>query len=63
MLGEKSFFHPYLQVMNEADLVSHWPEAELESFSDAEITKAAQVYSSEVAQEWEHLEKIYKRYP
>ena len=49
--------------MNEADLVSHWPAAELELFCDAEITKAAQVYSSEVAQEWEHLEKVYRLYP
>ncbi len=37
LLGENSFWFPYLQVMNTADLVSNWEKSEIEAFDDAEI--------------------------
>jgi hypothetical protein len=29
LIGEKSFWHPYLSVMNPSDLLSSWPESEI----------------------------------
>ena len=42
--GPNSFWHPYLQVMNEADLPSRWPDADLALFKDTELIQSALLY-------------------
>ena len=63
LLGESSFWHPYLQVMNEADLPSRWPDADLHLFQDAELVKSAELYRSELESEWQVMEPLFQKRP
>jgi hypothetical protein len=38
---EKSFWWPYIDVMNESDLVSYWSKEEIDSLCDHELKKEA----------------------
>lgn len=60
---EKSFWWPYIQVMNESDLVSFWSEDELNLLNDFELKKEALVYREEVMSEWIEISKITALYP
>jgi hypothetical protein len=39
--GEKSFWHPYIDVMNESDLACFWTDDELTRMCDFELKKEA----------------------
>ena len=53
--GPESFWWPYLDVMNESDLVSFWKSEEIDRLCDYELKKEAQVYREEVEYEWTEL--------
>ncbi len=61
--GEQSFFKPYLDVMNEADLVCFWSKELLDQLHDIELFLEAGVYSREVYDEWSALGKCLKQHP
>jgi hypothetical protein len=60
--GSESFWWPYIDVMNESDLVSFWKPEEVERLCDYELKKEAQVYREEVEYEWSELSKILPLY-
>lgn len=60
--GPESFWWPYLDVMNESDLVSFWKPEEIDRLCDYELKKEAQVYREEVEYEWTELSKILPLY-
>jgi hypothetical protein len=39
--GEKSFWHPYIDVMNESDIACFWTDEELSRMCDYELKKEA----------------------
>lgn len=47
-LGEASFWKPYIDVMNEADLASNWSKTELDLLKDIELEMDSELYSSEL---------------
>jgi hypothetical protein len=61
--SEKSFWWPYIDIMNESDLASFWKETELDRLCDYELKKEAMVYRDEVLYEWEQISKILPLYP
>jgi hypothetical protein len=61
--GESSFWWPYLDVMNESDLVSFWEPSQIDRLCDHELKKEAEIYRDEVEYEWEILSKILPLYP
>ncbi len=64
LLGpEKSFWWPYIDVMNESDLASFWKPEELARLGDFEAQKEAESYRDEVFFEWEQISKILPLYP
>ena len=60
---EKSFWWPYIDVMNESDLASFWTNEELTNLGDFELKKEAEVYRDEVLMEWQDISKILPLYP
>jgi hypothetical protein len=60
--GSQSFWSPYIDVMNESDLVSFWKPDEIDRLCDYELKKEAQVYKEEVEYEWTELSKILPMY-
>ena len=60
---EKSFWWPYIEVMNESDLCCFWNEEELNLLNDFELKKEALTYKNEVLLEWDEMQKIIKKYP
>lgn len=63
LIGKNSFWYPYLQVMNTADLVSNWQSDEIKAFRDAEIECAAELYKQETESEWLSLKPLYEQEP
>ena len=62
LMGEKSFWWPYLQVMNEADMTGFWPLEQIEAFKDSELKNDAQLYCFEFDIEWVQIEKALSKY-
>lgn len=60
---EKSFWWPYIDVMNESDIASFWSESELERLGDYELKREAQTYKDEVLFEWDQISKLIPLYP
>ena len=60
---EKSFWWPYLDVMNESDLACFWTEQELATLGDYELKREAGTYRDEVMIEWDQISKILPLYP
>lgn len=60
--GEKSFWYPYLSVMNESDICCFWSEEELDLLNDPELKREALIYRDEVEEEWKEVSKIIKLY-
>jgi len=50
--GEKSFFHPYFQVISDTDLPMTWSDEELREFQDAVLLTTIQNYKKEFEEEW-----------
>ena len=60
--GDESFWKPYLDVMNESDLVCNWEEGEMEQFMDAELTMDAKLYKTEIETEWTQIEPVLEQH-
>ena len=56
--GEESFWHPYISVMNESDLVCDWSPDEIAQFKDKELEMDAALYKSEIETEWASIEPV-----
>ena len=50
--GTESFWHPYISVMNTADLVANWQQDEMSQFMDTELMMNCILYKSEIEAEW-----------
>mmetsp|Transcript_2543 Transcript_2543/g.3535 ORF Transcript_2543/g.3535 Transcript_2543/m.3535 type:complete len:313 (-) Transcript_2543:1488-2426(-) len=61
--GTNSFWHPYISVMNESDLVSSWPASQISQFMDKELQMDAELYAAEIETEWSQIEPIFKSNP
>ena len=44
--------HPYINVMNTADLVANWEQDEMSQFMDTELMMNCILYKSEIEAEW-----------
>lgn len=60
---EKSFWWPYIDVMNESDLACFWKTEELARMCDYELKMEAETYRDEVVIEWDEISKILPMYP
>ena len=61
--GDKSFWWPYIQVMNESDLASDWKDEEIAEMRDYALKKSAKTYREEIEEEWKQIKKILALYP
>lgn len=50
--GVESFWYPYINVMNESDLVCNWTPDEISQFMDKELQMDCELYKSELDAEW-----------
>ena len=56
--GTESFWHPYISVMNTADLVANWQQDEMSQFMDTELMMNCILYKSEIEAEWLEIKPI-----
>ena len=57
-----SFWYPYIDVMNESDLLCDWSSEEVAQFMDKELEMDAELYKSEIETEWAQIEPVLQRY-
>ena len=60
--GKKSFWHPFIEIMNPGDLPWLWPSKEVNQFMDVELKMESMQYGKEIEQEWKDLEPVFKTY-
>lgn len=60
MKGEKSFYHPYFEVINMSDLPIYWTEEEKNELQDATLIKEVNEYAHETEQEWVLLYNTFR---
>lgn len=62
--GNKSFWHPYLQVMNQSDLLYDWTDDQIDLCGDKTLNQLAFQYKAEIEQEWNDLNAaVFSKHP
>ena len=61
--GEKSFWHPYFEIVYPSDLPCFWSKGEIDQLEDMDLTTDLIVYRHSFNEEWNCVERVYKMYP
>lgn len=61
--GHRSFWHPYLEIVDGMDLVMFWSEQELDALQDVFLKNQAKKMLKTYQQFWKEVYKVVKNYP
>jgi hypothetical protein len=59
---EKSFWHPYFEVISWSDIPMLWKESELSEFQDAVLKASILAYRVDFDEEWDLCYKVLRQY-
>ena len=57
--GEKSFWYPYLEIINRPDLPFMWSDSELDEFQDAVLIRTIKSYREEFESDWKEIYSVF----
>jgi len=58
-LGDKSFWHPYFEIISQPDLPMMWTDEELNELQDAVLIRQIKQYREEFEEEWRLIYKCF----
>jgi len=61
LLGDKSDFWPYLEILPEIDFFCDWPLADIEACQDAKLVKTTSEFKIDIDLQWSYISSILEK--